>query len=199
MKPKVILLFLYRPFCFKSRKVYFYAHSKKLAMFYCQISISLRFDSEQENQNGGIKMSKNIVSVYDTITKRYVEIEVSEKIRTYYNRTQWNIDDNNKSFYKHEIQFSALKGNINGELENFQEFRTENDDVERRVIQNIKFEKLYSCLNELSEDERRLIFAIYFENKTENEVACFLHTTQQNINKKKRRILCKLNKLLKPQ
>ena len=57
-------------------------------------------------------MSKNIVSVYDTITKRYVEIEVSEKIRTYYNRTQWNIDDNNKSFYKHEIQFSALKGNI---------------------------------------------------------------------------------------
>ena len=83
-------------------------------------------------------MSKNIVSVYDTITKRYVEIEVSEKIRTYYNRTQWNIDDNNKSFYKHEIQFSALKGNINGELENFQEFRTENDDVERRVIQNIK-------------------------------------------------------------
>ena len=51
-------------------------------MFYCQISISLRFDSEQENQNGGIKMSKNIVSVYDTITQRYVEIEVSEKIRT---------------------------------------------------------------------------------------------------------------------
>lgn len=144
-------------------------------------------------------MSKNIVSVYDTITKRYVEIEVSEKIRTYYNRTQWNIDDNNKSFYKHEIQFSALKGNINGEFENFQEFRTENDDVERRVIQNIKCEKLYSCLNELSEDERRLIFAIYFENKTENEVAYFLHTTQQNINKKKRRILCKLNKLLKSQ
>lgn len=144
-------------------------------------------------------MSKNIVSVYDTITKRYVEIEVSKKIRTYYNRTQWNIDDNNKSFYKHEIQFSALKGNINGEFENFQEFRTENDDVERRVIQNIKFEKLYSCLNELSEDERRLIFAIYFEKKTENEVAYFLHTTQQNINKKKRKILCKLNKLLKLQ
>ena len=83
--------------------------------------------------------------------------------------------------------------------DSFQEFRTENDDVERRVIQNIKFEKLYSCLNELSEDERRLIFAIYFENKTENEVAYFLHTTQQNINKKKRRILCKLNKLLKLQ
>ena len=144
-------------------------------------------------------MSKNTVRVYDTITKKYVEVEVNETVRTYYDRTQWNIEDNDKSFYKHEIQFSALKGNINGELENFQEFRTENDDVERRVIQNIKFEKLYSRLNELSDDERRLIFAIYFENKTENEVASFLHTTQQNINKKKRRILCKLNKLLKSQ
>lgn len=45
-------------------------------------------------------MSKNTVRVYDTITKKYVEIEVDEKICTYYNRTQWNIDDNDDSFYK---------------------------------------------------------------------------------------------------
>ena len=144
-------------------------------------------------------MSKNIVSVYDTITKRYVEIEVSEKIRTSYNRTQWNIDDNDKSFYKHEIQFSALKGNIDGELENFHELHTENDAVEKSVIQNIEFGRLYKCLDKLTDDERRLIAMIYFENKTEAECASLLHTTQQNINKKKRRILCKLNKLLKLQ
>ena len=48
-------------------------------------------------------MSKNTVRVYDTITKKYVEVEVNETVRTYYDRTQWNIDDNNKSFYKHEI------------------------------------------------------------------------------------------------
>ena len=137
-------------------------------------------------------MSKNIVSVYDTITKRYVEIEVSEKIRTYYNRTQWNIDDNNKSFYKHEIQFSALKGNINGELENFHELHTENDAEEKSVIQNIEFGRLYKCLDKLTDDERRLVAMIYFENKTEAECASLLHSTQQNINKKKRRILCKL-------
>ena len=144
-------------------------------------------------------MSKNIVSVYDTITKRYVEIEVSEKIRTYYNRTQWNIDDNNKSFYKHEIQFSALKGNINGELENFKEFRTDDDSVEKCIIRQAEYSELYKCLASLPDDEHSIIIMIYFENKTENEVACFLHTTQQNIHKKKRRILCKLNKLLKSQ
>ena len=144
-------------------------------------------------------MSKNIVSVYDTITKRYVEIEVSEKVRTYYDRTQWNIDDNDKSFYKHEIQFSALKGNIDGNLENFHEFRTENDAVEKSVIQNIEVERLYKCLDKLTDDERKLVTMIYFENKTEAECASLLHTTQQNIHKKKRRILCKLNKLLKSQ
>lgn len=33
-------------------------------------------------------MSKNTVRVYDTIAKKYVEVEVTENIRTYYNRTQ---------------------------------------------------------------------------------------------------------------
>lgn len=168
-------------------------------MFYCQISISLRFDSEQENQNGGIKMSKNIVSVYDTITKRYVEIEVSEKIRTYYNRTQWNIDDNNKSFYKHEIQFSALKGNINGELENFKEFRTDDDSVEKCIIRQAEYSELYKCLASLPDDEHSIIIMIYFCGKTEQEVADILHTSQQNVHKKKHRILCRLNKFLKSQ
>ena len=144
-------------------------------------------------------MSKNTVRVYDTITKKYVEVEVTENICTYYNRTQWNIDDNDKSFYKHEIQFSALNGNIDGELENFHELHTENDAVEKSVIQNIEFGRLYKCLDKLTDDERRLIAMIYFENKTEAECASLLHTTQQNIHKKKRRILCKLNKLLKLQ
>lgn len=144
-------------------------------------------------------MSKNIVSVYDTITKRYVEIEVSEKIRTSYNRTQWNIDDNDKSFYKHEIQYSALKGNINGELENFKEFRTDDDSVEKCIIRQAEYSELYKCLASLPDDEHSIIIMIYFCGKTEQEVADILHTSQQNVHKKKHRILCRLNKFLKSQ
>lgn len=140
-------------------------------------------------------MSKNAVRVYDTITKKYVDVEVSEKVRTGYDRSQWNIDDNDKSFYNHEIQFSSLKGNIDGSLENFHEFRTENDLVEKRVIRQVQCEELYKCLAKLSEDERNLIFMIYYEGKTERETADMLHTSQQNIHKKKDRILCKLHKL----
>ena len=85
-------------------------------------------------------MTKNTVRVYDTITKKYVEVEVNETVRTYYDRTQWNIEDNDKSFYKHEIQFSALKGNINGELENFKEFRTDDDSVEKCIIRQAEYQ-----------------------------------------------------------
>ncbi len=48
-------------------------------------------------------MKKNTVRVYDTISKKVVEVEVSDEVRTHYNRTQWNIDDNNESFYKHSV------------------------------------------------------------------------------------------------
>ncbi|HEZ7986799.1 MAG TPA: hypothetical protein RWO09_07685 [Ruminococcus sp.] len=142
-------------------------------------------------------MKKNTVRVYDTISKKVVEVEVSDKVRTNYNRTQWNIDDNNESFYKHEIQFSALIGGYKNAFENFHEFHTEKDIVEKNAIQKTENKLLYESLSMLSDDERNLIIMIYFENKTELECAFLLHTTQQNIHKKKQRILCKLNKLLK--
>ena len=133
-------------------------------------------------------MKKNTVRVYDTISKRIVEVEVSDEVRTHYNRTQWNIDDNNESFYKHEIQFSALIGGYKNAFENFHEFQTEKDIVEKNAIQKTENKLLYKSLSTLSDDERNLIIMIYFENKTESECASLLHTTQQNIHKKKRSI-----------
>ena len=144
-------------------------------------------------------MSKNTVRVYDTITKKYVEGEVNETVRIYYDRTQWNIDDNNKSFYKHEIQFSVLRGSINGNLENFKEFRTDYDSVEKCIIRQAEYSELYKCLANLPDDEHSIIIMIYFCGKTEQEVADILHTSQQNVHKKKHGILYRLNKLLKSQ
>ncbi len=70
-------------------------------------------------------------------------------------------------------------------------------DVERETDRKIFIERLYNSLELLSESERELITMLYFENKTERECGFLLHTTQQNIHKKKQKILCKLNKLLK--
>ncbi len=141
-------------------------------------------------------MKKNIVRVYDTISKKVVEVEVSDEIYTNFQRTKWAIENNDSSFYDHEIQFSALIGGHENAFENFKEFRTDYD-VEEESDCKIFIERLYNCLKLLSESERELIIMLYFENKTERECAKILCTSQQNVHKNKRAILCKLNKLLK--
>lgn len=141
-------------------------------------------------------MNKNTVRVYDTISKKVVEVEVSDEIYTHFKRSKWAIENNNSSFYEHEIQFSALIGGHENAFENFREFITDYD-VERETDRKMFIEKLYNCLELLSESERELIVMLYFENKTERECAEFYGISQKNINKKKTKILCKLNKLLK--
>lgn len=140
-------------------------------------------------------MKKNTVRVYDTISKKIVEVEVCDEIYTNFQRTKWAIENNDSSFYDHEIQFSALIGGHENAFENFKEFRTDYD-VEEETDRKIFIERLYNCLKLLSESERELIIMLYFENKTERECAEFYGINQKNINKKKAKILCKLNKLL---
>ncbi len=141
-------------------------------------------------------MKKNTVRVYDTVSKKVVEVEVSDEIYTNFKRTKWAIENNNSSFYEHEIQFSALIGGHENAFENFKEFMTDYD-VERETDRKIFIERLYNSLKLLSKSERELIVMLYFENKTERECAEFYGISQKNINKKKTKILCKLHKYLK--
>ena len=100
-------------------------------------------------------MSIITLRFYDTIDNKYVDVDVSDNFRLWYNRSQWNIDDNDKSFYQHEIQFSALIGGIDGAFENFHEFVTDKDVTERNVMLHAEYDRLHSCLALLSDDERK--------------------------------------------
>ena len=130
------------------------------------------------------------IKVYDTITRKMKDVEVNDDIYVYYNRTKWNIEDNNESFYKHEIQFSQYLDEL--DLSTFAD-----NDVEDKAINDILIEKMLSVLKALPERDIMLIDLLFFECKSENECASIMGTTQQNISKKKCRILCKLNELLK--
>lgn len=143
-------------------------------------------------------MKKNTVRIYDTISKKIVEVEVNDEVYTNFKRTKWTIENNNSSFYDHEIQFSALIGGHENAFENFKEFKN-NFDVEEETDRKMFVDRLYDCLDFLLESERELIIMLYFENKTERECAKILCTSQQNVHKNKRTILCKLNKLLKTE
>ena len=129
-------------------------------------------------------MEQRILKVYDTLTKEYVDVEVSEEVYKAYKRSEWNIDKQDSSFEQHVIMFCELKG----EVENYDEM-TSDEDTEKTVDTKEQICKLRQVVGELSERD--------YENKTERECAAILNTTQQNIHKIKKRILCNLNKLLK--
>ena len=144
-------------------------------------------------------MDKKMIRVYDTITKKYVDVEVNEDFLKEYNRSQWRIDDNDKSFYKHEIQFSLLKLGLSDDPNTFIEFRTPGDMVEQNAIELSYIRKLRDCLNNLPREDRDLIILLFFCGKTERECASIYGISQKNINKKKNRILCTLYKLLQKE
>ena len=136
-------------------------------------------------------MEKKVLKVYDTISKKLVDVEVGEEVYKAYKRTEWSIENNDRAFQKHQIQFSELKG----EVENFDEMASDDDSadsVERKLV----ISKLIILMQELSENDKELIRMLFFEKKTERECAELYGISQKNINKKKQRILCNLNKLL---
>ena len=130
------------------------------------------------------------IKVYDTISKELVDVEVSDDVYVHFNRTKWNIEDNNASFYKHEIQFSQLLDELDFSL-------LIDNATEERAIDDVLIEKMMKALKTLPGKDMELINFLYYEHFSESKCAEIIGTTQQNISKKKHRILYKLNKLLK--
>ena len=48
--------------------------------------------------------------VFNTCTREYEEVMVTEEVYRTYCRTRWNIKDNDQSFFDHEIQTSGMIG-----------------------------------------------------------------------------------------
>lgn len=67
-------------------------------------------------------------------------------------------------------------------------------DFEEAVLRKIMLDQ---ALEKLSDEERYLITQLFYFGRTEREPANELGQTQQNINKAKQRILCKLYEILK--
>ena len=129
------------------------------------------------------------IKVYDTISKELVDVEVSDDVYVHFNRTKWNIEDNNASFYRHEIQFSQL-------LDELDFSSLIGSETEERAINAVIISNLISCIKALYPNEQELIHMIYYEGKTERECANYYGINQKNVHRNKERILYKLNKLL---
>ena len=77
------------------------------------------------------------------------------------------------------------------------QFRDESLGPEEQAILRMEIEQLYKAILCLSEDDRYLIVQLYFEERTERELAEELGLSQKGINKWKQRIIRHLRELMK--
>ena len=73
----------------------------------------------------------------------------------------------------------------------------DSESVEDEAIRKMMADKLHKCLNLLPTHERELLIEIYFNEKSEVQLAKELGVLQQSISYKKLKILKKLQKMMK--
>lgn len=131
-------------------------------------------------------------------------VEVSEEVYTYLRRSDWNSDYADTKRKRERIEVDKKREKVRfipGKEDSFDrlteigiEFPEKGASVSDQAIQKIIVEQ---ALDKLTADERYIIVNIYFNERTERELAKELGKTQQAISKSKARILLKLHEILK--
>ena len=134
--------------------------------------------------------------VFNTCTREYEEVMVTEEVYRTYCRTRWNIKDNDQSFFDHEIQMSGMIGSQDGAYENFREFIDAINTPEHIILEQMKKEALYQAISALSAADQALVQGLFFEGQSELDYAGELGISQPAVHKRKVRILKQLKKLL---
>lgn len=68
--------------------------------------------------------------------------------------------------------------------------------VEDVVVDKLIEEKLHRCLDQLTGAEQELIFTLFFQNKSEHQMAAETGIPRMTIHNRKKRILARLKKLI---
>ena len=72
----------------------------------------------------------------------------------------------------------------------------EQADVESIVLSKIVREQLHEAIRNLEEEERYLIFQLFFQERSERDMAAELGISQKAVNKRRHKILKKLKKFI---
>ena len=130
-------------------------------------------------------------------------VEVTDEVYTAYMR-----GDRKMRYFEADLKSECPVYGSNGEIkqvlpsredsldrlmeENARQFAAAAESVEDVVIRKLAVDKLHTALMQLTKEERDFICALFFDEKTESEVAKGLGVSQQAVHKRKSRILKKL-------
>ncbi len=81
-------------------------------------------------------------------------------------------------------------------LEENRQFAADDESVEDTAVKTLMIQKMLECLKLLSPEERSLITGLFFEGKSERQLAKQTGVPQRTINDRKNKILGKVKKLM---
>ena len=76
------------------------------------------------------------------------------------------------------------------------EFVAPDDSVEDQVLRRERYDFLYQAIDFLTSKERSLVIALYFQDQTESTYAREHGLSQKAVNKRRKKVLLKLKKIL---
>ena len=139
---------------------------------------------------GQIRRISQMTDDHKYIYVRGQKIYVSDEIYKAYKKQINHEAHLNRLNRKHKVYgFEDYKLDLNSIVD-------ENVDIEKIIETKMLIEDLYHALDSLNDEERKLIEALYFEDKTLAEVAKREDTNPMKISRLRNKILEKLRKLL---
>ena len=137
------------------------------------------------------------VSVFNTITKKYEMVTVTEEVYQVYMRDEWNIKKSTSRFYEHQITDSYIsKGSVDM-FEDLDAYVGICEDSHKKEVENAELHNMLSdAMKVLSTSDRNLIHALFYEGYTEKEYAEKIGINQSNVHRRKKKILDVLRKEL---
>jgi len=117
-------------------------------------------------------------------------VPVSEEVYRVYKQSQWRESNRRRAVKERERSLEFMEeGGVH--------ITSHEKLVEQIVEDKLLFEMLLKALETLTEDERFLIDEIYFQEKSERDLARETNVSNVSINKKHHKIIKKLKKLIK--
>ena len=136
------------------------------------------------------------LTVFNTCTSQYEKVETTKEIYNEFRRGEWRIEKNDDKHRGNETPFIELIGGDDGAFENFSEFIDNSQNPKCIFAEQIQIESLYSAMDMLSDLDKQLLQALFFDGMTEREYADLTGVFRNAVHKRKVRILAKLKKIM---
>ena len=160
----------------------------KIYSLFKLLEVTAMSKNQEERANYYLYIDGQAVPVSKQVYRVYQHYERKEEYFSYDLKTEKFQKDTATFLPSREDSYERL-------LEQDRQFAAPGKSVEQLALKHLEAERIRFCLAQLTDEERKLISLLFYQEKTEQEVGNMLHISHQAVNKRKQALLLKLRKI----